>query len=352
MIQGADVRADVRADDPARDRADVYERILTADGRPGLYESNYLRAADPDGSGALWLKHNVLTAPMIPPVVEIWAVIWLTRDGFVPRVEKAVLPLEETDLATDRVALDCAVARLEPGRVTGSVGGVAWDLDVTDHLPPLRHFARDWMYAGGFPRKKVVTGSPRAVLDGSLTVDGQRVPVAGWVGHRNHNWGTEHALRYAYGGCNLWPGGERLTVEGFTAKIRLAGPLVSPWVTMVTGSDGGRTLGTGTLTGAARSAGRVAWPRWAATAPTAGRDRIRLGMQLDPAHAAGLRYLHPDGAVSYCYNVKDARTVLDLDGRRLTSGWGELEFLFPEPVPGIRLHGESSLPALRAAAGR
>lgn len=293
----------------------------------------------------------MLTAGGIPPVAELWAVVWRGRDGFVPRVEKAVVPLAETELATDRVALSNEVAELTPGRAAGRIGGIGWNLSITDELAPLPHFAREWMYRASFPRKKVVTGSPRAVLDGRLEVDGATVDVDGWVGHRNHNWGSEHALVYAYGGCNLWDGGQRVTVEGFTARVRLAGPVVSPWTTMVTGLDGDAPLGTGTVTGALRSAGRLAWPRWAASAPTADGGRAVLTMTMNPDHAAGLRYLHPDGDVSYCYNVKDARTVLRLDGRRLTSSCGELEFLYPDPVPGIPLHGQDSLAGLRAAVG-
>jgi hypothetical protein len=70
-------------------------------------------------------------------------------------------------------------------------------------------------------------------------------------------------------------------------------------------------------------------------------------MRLDPARAAGLRYLHPDGTVSYCYNVKDADTRLVLGTVSYRSRAGELEFLFPDPVPGIPLHGESSVDQLR-----
>ncbi len=206
------------------------------------------------------------------------------------------------------------------------------------------------MYEAGFPKKKVVTGSPRAVFDGSFRIGDDTVEVDGWVGHRNHNWGSEHALRYAYGGCNLWDDGSDLTVEGFTAQVRLPAGLTSPWTTLLGGLDHGTPYGYGTLLGAVRSAGRVDWPVWVASAPTRG-PRVQLRMELDPVHTAGLRYLHPDGTVSYCYNAKDADVVLRRGGQRLRSRLGELEFLFPDPVPGIPLHGESSAEEMLASLG-
>ena len=53
---------------------------------------------------------------------------------------------------------------------------------------------------------------------------------------------------------------------------------------------------------------------------------------------AGLRYAHPDGRESYCYNTKSADVALTAGGRTYTSRQGELEVLFPEPLDGVPLH--------------
>ncbi len=330
---------------------DDYERIIAAGDVTGIYESNYLKGNAPDGSGAFWLKHNVLSprqSDALPAVAEFWCVLWRASDGWRPRVWKRVVDLAEVRLADDRVAIDAGDVRLGPDRAVGGIDEVSWDLAIRDELPPLRHLASAWMYEKSFPRKKVVTGSPRAVFDGSFTVDGERVEVDGWVGHRNHNWGTEHAERYAYGGCNIWDDGADLTVEGFTVQVRLAGPVRSPWLTLLRGMDRGTPYGSGSVLGMIASSGDVDWPAW--TAWSGGRrDRRRLEMELDPGHVAGLRYLHPDGALSYCYNAKDARVSFLHGGELRTSSAGELEFLFPEPIEGIRLHGHASIEELRDA---
>lgn len=338
---------------------DSYERIIAASTR-GIFESNYLKGNARDGTGAFWLKHNVLSPTpdaAMPAAAEFWCVIWMADEGWRPRVSKRVVPLDEVRLASDRVAIDAEVVRLEPDRATGSIAApptagdgasdVSWDLAIRDELPPLHHLASGWMYEKPFPRKKVVTGSPRAVFDGSFDLGDRTVAVDGWVGHRNHNWGTEHAERYVYGSCNLWDDEADLTVEGFTVKVGLAGPLRSPWLTLLRGLAEGRPYGRGTVWAMLQNHGRVEWPTW--TAYGGGRrGGLRLEMRMDPDHVAGLRYLHPDGDVSYCYNAKDARVNLVHGGVRRTSRAGELEFLFPEPVEGIPLHGHASLEELRA----
>lgn len=327
---------------------DFYERIIAADGRSGIYESNYLKANAPDGSGAFWLKHNVLVpAPGVdfPPVAEFWAVLWGAEGP--PRVWKRTVHLDAVHLSGERVEVSSEDVTLRPDRATGRLAGegdgIAWDLSMTHELPVLRHFDDDWMYTASFPRKKVVTGSPRAVFDGWFTVGDERIDVTGWVGHRNHNWGTEHAHQYAYGGCNLWEDGSDLTVEGFTVQVRLAGPLRSPWLTMLNGLERGARYGVGSVPASVRSLGKVDFPEWKASVPTADGRRARVRMRMDPSRAAGLRYLHPDGTVSYCYNVKDADTYLVLGTVAYHSTAGELEFLFPDPVPGIPLFGEASV---------
>lgn len=335
---------------------DVHERVVSADPavrRAGVYESHYLKANAPDGSGALWLKHNVLApAPgsAVPEVAEFWLVLWGREDGFRPRVWKQVVPLADVALDGSGVGVTSDVARLRPDAASGAMEDARWELTWRDELPPLRHLAADWAYTGGFPRKKLVTPSPRLRLAGSVTTGGRAVDVGGWVGHRGHNWGSEHAHRYAYGTCNLWDDGADLTVDGFTAKVRV-GPVTSPWLTVLRGLAGGAPYGSGRTGSLLSQSGAVDWPTWTAYAGRH-RDRIRLEMTLDPDHAAGLRYLHPDGRLSYCYNAKDARVLLLRGGARHTSTAGELEFLVPAPIAGVPLHGEGSPEELRAAAAQ
>ena len=52
----------------------------------------------------------------------------------------------------------------------------------------------------------------------------------------------------------------------------------------------------------------------------------------------GLRYAHPGGEESYCYNTKFADVEWTTPTDQYTSTLGELEVLTPEPVADIPLH--------------
>jgi hypothetical protein len=97
----------------------------------------------------------------------------------------------------------------------------------------------------------------------------------------------------------------------------------------------------------ANSTARVDFPTWSCTYRH-GASTVRARWTLDPEDVAGLRYLHPDGRVSYCYNTKFASLELHLERdaarERAVSRLAELEFLTPSPIPGIPLHGEDLLP--------
>ena len=117
------------------------------------------------------------------------------------------------------------------------------------------------------------------------------------MGLRGHNWGKGHALAYAYGNCNLWEDGGERTVDGFTARIKLLGR-PSPWLSAAVTRGPDRALnGPGSWLGC----GTVTDRSWELIY---GRGRVQ--MQCDPRSYAGLRYLHPSGAESYCYNSKFA----------------------------------------------
>lgn len=311
---------------------DDFERVITAV-RPGLYESNYLKANAPDGSAALWIKHNTLRPLAGEGKGEFWIVWW--ERGRRPIVAKREVPWSALTLDAGALRLEGAGISLRPGAARGAIADLSWDLSLSGGLPPLFHLPYAWMYTAGFPKKKPMTPAPNLRFDGAVEVAGVRRVVDGWVGLRGHNWGTEHAHAYAYGSCNTWDDGATdRTVDGFTVRIRLGGR-PSPWLTSVVARspDLDRTglrcwLGAGTVTPTTWSA---AW-----RAPHL--RRAALYMTADPATYAGLRYAHPDGRESYCYNTKFARVTWEVGGRVCTSHAGELEVLFPEPLPEVPLH--------------
>lgn len=309
---------------------DPWERVVSLD-RPGIYESNYLKANSPDGERALWIKHNLLRPARGHALGEFWAVLF--QRGEPPVVAKREVDWETVVVDIEGIGITCGTVRLGAGEAHGALADIRWDLSLSGGLAPILHLPSDWMYRAGFPKKKLVTPAPNLRFDGTVEVAGTTWQVDGWSGLRGHNWGTEHAWRYAYGNCNLWDDRGQRAVDGFTARIRL-GPLRSPLLSSLVSRHPDREhnavwqwLGAGSFS---ERRWEVAWGR--------GNDRTHLVMEAPDDNWAGLRYPHPDGKVSFCYNTKFAQVTWEEGTERHTSRCGELEILLPEPMIGVALH--------------
>jgi hypothetical protein len=328
-----------------------FERIVCGPGAHGLYESNYLKANEPAGQGAFWIKYNLM-APAdqaLPRTAELWAIYW-SGAGSRPIVVQQVLA---RDIRTSRVQVDIATpaASLCAARAAGSLESdghrIAWDLDLEGEGPPIFHAPYEAMYRLPVPSKKLMTPRPRLTFTGWLEVDGARIEVARWVGLRGHNWGSDHPVTYAYCNANLWEEPGDWAFDGFSGRIRL-GPALSPWLSAAVLRLARDELAWNGLAGLVNKTARAEFPSWSC-AFGRGAATLRVHARLDPEEVAGLRYLSPSGRVSYCYNTKFGvlEVTLGRAGRReeRLSRFAELEFLVPEPIPGIPLHGAERLGA-------
>jgi len=306
---------------------DEWERIVCTE-EEGLYESNYLKANSPDGRWGLWIKHNLLRPTNGIGIAEFWVII--SRPDGPPFVAKREVPWTELRTSSDHISIASASIKLSADHASGSIADMRWNLRLSGGDPALLHFPWDWMYRAPFPKKKAITPAPHLRFDGELEVAGQHISVVGWEGLRGHNWGKEHAWTYAYGNCHLWEDGERRTVDGFSARIRLPGGLKSPWLSTAVARNPDCQLNMPSH-----------WLDGVQLTPTSWALRGRgyaLEMSAEEHHMVGLRYAHPDGAESYCYNTKFASVSWQLGPSVFHSRKGEFESLFPTPVPNIPLH--------------
>lgn len=329
---------------------DDFERVICGPRARGLYESNYLKANDPYGKSAFWFKYNLLapTDPSRPRFGELWAVYW-EGPGQRPIVVKQIV--EEGEIVSDSTRLDLSFpqASLKTGRATGSLEDnghrISWELDLLKGDTPLFLYPH-LFYKTPFPKKKTVTPRPRQLFKGYIEVDDRKIAIERWVGLRGHNWGKVHAHVLAYGNANLWEQPGEWVFEAASARL-FVGPVLSPFlsVAILRGPKSERRINLPHLW--YNKTARVDFPSWSCTF----RHRegsIRTRWTLDPEDVAGLRYLHPDGRVAYCYNTKYAQLRLEIsrDHERAirTSPMAELEFQTPSPIPGIPLHGDDLLP--------
>jgi hypothetical protein len=287
--------------------------------RAGFYESYFVRANHPARALAFWIRYTVFCPRGRPDdaIGELWAVCF---DGETRRhvVAKTEVPAGHFSLSPKQLHVRVGNATLEPGRLQGgaSHGGhhIEWDLEFGGDARPL--FLLDTgLYDSGFPRAKSLVSLPLARFRGTLRVDGQAVAVDDWDGSLNHNWGTRHTDRYAWGQVAGFDNAPDSFLEVATAQLRL-GPLWSPPLTPLVLRHRGDEHALRSIGRVLRAHGHFNYFHW--TFRSQGPGVAIEGEISAPREAfVGLRYYNPPGGQKWCLNTKIAgcRLRLARDGR-------------------------------------
>ena len=282
--------------------------------RRGHYESFYCRANHPDRPLAFWIRYTIFAPAGRPAdaVGELWAVAF---DGETGRhsVAKREVAMAECEFARDAFAVRIGRAELGPGRLTGSVGDLAWDLSYHGSEPPLRLLPAK-LYDASFPKAKSLVPLPLARFAGSYAVAGRAVETSGWVGSQNHNWGREHTDRYAFGQVAGFDGAPDTFLEIATVKTRIAGPVSTPWLTTLVLRHRGREHALVSLRRAVAAKASYRYFTWEFA--SAGPDvEVSGRISAQPAAFVGLTYANPPGGSKSCLNTKIAAAELTVRDR-------------------------------------
>ena len=172
--------------------------------------------------------------------------------------------------------------------------------------------SRESCTRGAFPPPRRWSPRRAPVFDGWLEIDGARIAIDGWRGSQNHNWGSRHTDRYAWGQVAGFDGAADAFLECSTARVRV-GPLWTPWLTLV-GAAHRRTRAC-----AERPARLAARPRPHRRLPLELRQPgaracgSAAGSRRPPSSFVALRYGNPPGGEKICLNSKLARCELALE---------------------------------------
>jgi hypothetical protein len=320
-------------------------RFDPAHARRGHVESWFLKANDPVERRAVWLKWTVW-APQHEPrraVAEVWAIAFDAARGHVAvktqvPFERASFPPGELGATIDGCSLSSTAAR---GRVESGGRSVAYDLAIDAREAPLVHYPARWMYGRGFPRQKLVSPVPSALLSGTLDVQGARWSVEGWPGMIGHNWGEANSEAYAWGHCNSWEGGDDVVFEGFSGRVRAGGVLLPPSTGLCLRHHGTSYMLSG-FASLVTNRGTISPRRWRFRGESQ-RASIKGEMWADTEDFVGLFYPNPDGTVCHCLNSKLAHAELTVrvEGRAprtLRSQRAALEVATRDPHHGVRMY--------------
>lgn len=275
---------------------------------PGHYESFYLRANHPHRPLAFWLRYTIFS-----PVAdegqargELWAVVFDGESG-THTSAKVDVPLAECRFSTTSFDVEVAGAALDGTGLYGAAGDISWRLRYAGNEAPL-YLLPHRLYRAGFPKAKTLVGLPMARFTGTVEVAGRQVEVDKWAGSQNHNWGSRHTDRYAFGQVAGFDNAPESFLEVATARNRL-GPLWTPNLTLLVLRHRGREHALTALPLAVRARARVAPRSWTfATGDASVRVEGRIGA---PESAfVCLEYRNPPGGLKYCRNTKLAAAEL------------------------------------------
>jgi hypothetical protein len=281
--------------------------------KKGHYESWYLKAGEPGGSRAVWIRYTIHKRPGAEPEASLWLTLFDSAHGR-PLAVKETAGAARLSANPESFLEVEGLGRFAPGLAEGQIEGAgrhaSWHLEIGGGEPPLEHLPAK-LYRGPLPRTKLLTVSPAAQFSGWVEVEGRRLEIETWPGMIGHNWGTQHAERW------VWMHGTDFDGHGPDSWIDLAigrvklGPWTSPWVANGAVSLDGvrhRLGGIGTLraTEVEAQAGELHF-----SLPGAGLT-LRGAASSPPDDTVAWIYSDPDGSQHHTLNCSISRLNLDM----------------------------------------
>ena len=281
----------------------------------GHYESYFVRANHATRALAFWIRYTIFSPAGRPQDAqgELWAIVF---DGERRRhvAVKQAWPLASCRFDSHALAIEMPLAQLGSGHARGTCEAhghrIVWDLCFVGGQSPLL-LLPERLYDGGFPKAKSLVGRPLARFDGLLTVDGEGIDVQGWTGSQNHNWGSRHTDRYAWGQVAGFDGGhDESFLEIASAKLKI-GPLWTPWITPLVLRHRGREHRLNALGRSLRARVSLQGLDWRFESHGHG-IHVRGRIHAARGDFVGLRYANPPGGVKQCLNSKIAAAQVTL----------------------------------------
>jgi len=288
----------------------------TAGQNEGHYESYFQRANHPTRPLAFWIRYTIFSPDGKPEKAlgELWA-IYFDGENNQHIVAKTEVSLSACAFAVDAFDVKIADSTLGPGFLKGcarSNNEIEWDLRYENgqellFLLPLSYYEK------GFPKAKALVGVPLARYGGTVKVNGETIEIDGWVGSQNHNWGSKHTDRYAWGQVAGFPNSPETFLELATAQLKF-GPFWIPAMTLIVLRHRGHEYRLNKLLSSFRRAS-IEYFNWDFRARS-------QDIQADGRIVAAkedfvcLRYYNPPGGIKHCLNSKIAncRLVLRFKG--------------------------------------
>lgn len=295
----------------------------------GGYESWYLKAGEPGGHRAVWIRYTVHKRPGQEAEGSIWFTSF-DSGGERPAAVKQTAGPGELNTGPEIFVGVGQLGEFAPdhaeGRITAAGRAAAWQLEIAEGEPPLEHLPSRF-YGSPLPRTKLLSVTPSATLSGWVEVNGKRLELDRWPGMIGHNWGSRHAERWVWlHGVGFDGYGRDTWIDLAPGRVRI-GPWTTPWVANGMISINGSRHRLGGIRAAIGST-RVEAGAGRCRFELPGRELRVSGTVSAPASdTVAWRYADPDGSEHHTLNCSLAEmtlTVTPADGQpfRLRTGTG------------------------------
>ena len=265
---------------------------------------------------AIWIRYTLFRArDRRPALGEVWAV-WSDGARQCTHAFKEEFPLESCRFSTSQMQVDADDNHLQPGALQGQLRRdseqLSWDLHYDDGESPLL-FLPESFYLRPLPKAKSLVSRPHIRLSGTLTLNGETIVLDQWPGSENHNWGSQHTDRYAWGQVVGFDNAPDAFLECATAQVKV-GPLYSPQLSIAALRLDGETLLFNSLSRALRANADYRPFQWALQTGN-GDARLSINMTTVADRVAALTYYNPPGGNKICLNSKLASVTVSLSRR-------------------------------------
>jgi len=314
------------------------DNLQAWDGKPGYYEAWFLTFSD--GTTGHWIRYTISAPKGAPAEARLWfAQFDRDRPGSALALNRGV-PISEYSASPGAFEVKIGEAILRSGHAEGAISGggndVAWDLDFETGDPTYR-LLPDALYRGGLAPTKPYSPNPDTRFGGTITVDGETIPVDGVPGQQGHVYGARHAERWVWANCASFEDGEGAAVQAVVAQGK-RGLVTTPYVTFV----GVRWQGRWQRCARASRRRDSSLGAWRIDVDDR-RYRLSGRVAADPSFMVRARYLDPDGSERFCHNseVASSRFVLFERGR---GGFEEVAVLRSEGTTHAEWGGRTPAP--------
>jgi hypothetical protein len=285
----------------------------------GHYESFFQRANHPTRPLAFWIRYTLFSPKARPgdAVGELWAIVF---NGETNRhlAFKQEFPIGECIFGPSEFHVRIGNAELDSRRLHGGIrsgaGAISWDLSFSSEADPVLLLPIG-LYRTRLPAAKSLVAMPLARYSGRLSLDGETIGIADWIGSQNHNWGSRHTDSYAWGQVAGFDTHPQSFLEVATAKLKI-GPLWTPPITPMVLRHKGREYALNGLLQSVRASGSFDCFNWRFASKTPQVD-IEGTISAPRTAFVGLNYRNPPGGSKHCLNTKIASCRLQVRDRML-----------------------------------